>query len=251
VTSGGVSGNDMPSLPWTARQDVSPAEDTPLESLLAGNGSPAGAGAELGAVADVLAALTAHPGGDELAGLTAARAEFSRRVAVPVQVRHSRRWRSFGLVSRLGVRLVTAVAIVAMGFGGAAAAAYAGALPTSWQQFAHRTIGAPVRGAPHDTRAVMGAAGTAAHRPGSGHAVHQTHSGRWPARHRSRQHTKPLLRAAPPTARPFVRLVRPPIVPPDGRWPPVGHNTFHWPARTERIGPDASVSNAGSTRGVS
>jgi hypothetical protein len=251
VTGGGVSGNDMPSLPWTARQDVSPAEDTPLESLLAGNGLPAGAGLELRPVADVLAALTAHSGGDELVGLTAARAEFSRRVAVPVQVRQSRRWRSFGLVSRLGVRLVAAAAIVVMGFGGAAAAAYAGALPTAWQQFAHRTIGAPVHGAPHETRAVTGAAGSAAHRPNSSRPAYGAHSGRGPARHGSGRHTKPWLHAAPPAARPFVRLVRPPIVPSDGRWPPVGRNTFRWPARTEQIGPDASVRNAGSMRDVS
>lgn len=251
MTGGGVSGNDMPSLPWTARQDVSPAEDTPLESLLAGNGLPAGADAELRPVADVLAALTAHPGGDELAGLAAARVEFSRRVAVPVQVRQSRRCRSFGLVSRLGVRLVAAAAIVAMGFGGAAAAAYAGALPTAWQQFAHRTIGAPVHGAPHETRAVTGAAGSAAHRPGSSHPAYQAHLGMGPARHGSWHHTRTPFHAAPPAGRPFVRLVRPPIFPSYGRWAPGGHNTFRWPARTERIGPDASVSNAGSTRGVS
>jgi len=251
VTGGGVSGNDMPSLPWTARQDVSPAEDTPLESLLAGNGLPAGAGVELRPVADVLSALTAHPGGDELAGLTAARAEFSRRVAAPVQVRQSRRWRSFGLVSRLGVRLVAAAAIVVMGFGCAAAAAYAGALPTAWQQFAHRTIGAPVHGAPHETRAVTGAAGSAAHRPSSSRPAYQTRSGTGPAGHGYRPHTKPRLHAAPPTGRPFMRLVRPPIFPSGGRWPPVGNNTFRWPARTEQIAPGASVSNAGSMRGVS
>ena len=126
MTGGGVSGNDMPSLPWTARQDVSPVDDTFLESLLAGNGLQAGAGAELRPVADALAALGAHPAGDELTGLAAARAEFRRRVAVPVEVRQSRRWRSVGLVSRLGVRVASAAAVVVMGFGGAAAAAYAG-----------------------------------------------------------------------------------------------------------------------------
>ena len=85
MTGGGVSGNDMPSLPWTARQDVSPVDDTFLESLLAGNGLQAGAGAELRPVADALAALGAHPAGDELTGLAAARAEFRRRVAEPVR----------------------------------------------------------------------------------------------------------------------------------------------------------------------
>jgi hypothetical protein len=251
VTGGGVSGNDMPSLPWTARQDVSPAEDTPLESLLAGNGLPSGAGAELRPVADALAALGAHPAGDELTGLAAARAEFRRRVAEPVRVRQSHRWRSVGLVSRLGVRVASAAAVVAMGLGGAAAVAYAGALPTSWQQFAHRTIGAPVHGAPHDARAVTRAAGPAAHRPSSRHAAYQGQSGGLPAGHGSSRHTRPPLDAGPPTARPFIHLVRPPIVPPAGRWPSVWRNTFHWPVRTKQIGPGAGGSNAGSMGGVS
>jgi hypothetical protein len=237
VTGGGVSGNDMPSLPWTARQDASPAEDTPLESLLAGNGLPAGAGTELRPVADLLAALTARPGGDELAGLADARAEFSRRVAVPAQVSQSGRWRSFGLVSRLGVRLGAAAAIVVMGFGGAAAAAYAGALPTSWQQFAHRTIGAPVDGAPHELRAVTRAAGSAAHRPRSRHPGHQARSGRRPAGHGPSHHTRPPFRAGSSTARPFVRLVRPPIVPAAGGWPSPARSTLHGPTP---IGPDRS-----------
>jgi hypothetical protein len=219
--------------------------------LLGGNGLPAGSGAELRPVADVLAALTARPGGDELTGLAGARAEFRRRVAVSAQVRRSRRRRSVGLVSRLGVRAAAAAAVVAMGFGGAAAAAYAGALPTSWQQFAHRAIGAPVHGAAHDTRAVTGAAGSAAHRPGSRHPAYQAHSGGPSARHWSLHHTRPPVHAGPPTAQPFVHLVRPSIVPGAGRWPSISRNTFHWPARTEQIGPDANVSNAGSVRGVS
>jgi hypothetical protein len=165
VTGGGVSGNDMPSLPWTARQDVCPAEDTSLAALLAGSGLPAGAGAELRPVADVLAALTARAAGDELTGLAAARAEFRRRVVLPVQVRQSLRRRPGGLASRLGVKAGAAAAVVVMGLGGAAAAAYAGALPGSWQQFAHRALGAPAHGAGHDTSAGTGAAGSAADRP--------------------------------------------------------------------------------------
>lgn len=251
MTGGGVSGNDMPSLPWTARQDVSPVDDTFLESLLAGNGLQAGAGAELRPVADALAALGAHPAGDELAGLAAARAEFRRRVAVPVEVRQSRRWRSVGLVSRLGVRVASAAAVVVMGFGGAAAAAYAGALPSSWQQFAHRTIGAPAHGASHEARAATGAARSAAHRPSSRHPAYQGHSGGALGRHGSPHHTGLPFHAGPPPGRPFVHLVRPPIVPAAGRWPPLPRNPLHWPVRTEQIGPDASVSNAGSMRGVS
>jgi hypothetical protein len=251
VTGGGVSGNDMPSLRRTARQDVSDVDDTFLESLLAGNGLQPGASAELRPVADALAALGAHPAGDELTGLAAARAEFRRRVAVPVEVRQSRRWRSVGLVSRLGVRVASAAAVVVMGFGGAAAVAYAGALPSSWQQFAHRTIGAPAHGASHEARAATGAARSAAHRPSSRHPAYQAHSGGALGRHWSTHHTWPPLHAGPPIGRSFVHLVRPPIAPAMGRWPPLPRNTLHWPVRTEQIGPDASVSNAGSMRGVS
>jgi hypothetical protein len=251
VTGGGVSENDMPSLPWTARQDDSPVDDTFLESLLAGNGLQAGAGAELRPVADALAALTAHPAGDELTGLAAARAEFRRRVAEPVRVRQSRRWRSVGLVSRLGIRVSAAAAVVLMGFGGAAAAAYAGALPSSWQQFAHQTIGAPAHGAPHEARVATSPAGSAARRPSSRHTAHQARSGGPPARHGSWHHTRPPLHAGRPPGQPFVHLVRPPIAPVPGRWPSPSRSTLNWPVRTEQIGPEASVSNAGSVCGVS
>jgi hypothetical protein len=165
VTGGGVSGSDMPILPWTAREDLSSAEDTSLAALLAGNGLPAGADAELRPVADVLAALTARPAGDELTGLAAARAEFRRRVVAPVQVRQSPRRRPGGLASRLGAKAAAAAAVVVMGLGGTAAAAYTDALPGSWQQFAHRTIGAPAHGPGHQTPAGAGAAGSAVDRP--------------------------------------------------------------------------------------
>ena len=257
MTGGGVSGSDMPSLPWTARQDVSPVEDTSLEALLAGNGLRADAGAELWPVADVLAALTA-PADDELTGLAAARAEFRRHVVVPVQVRQSPRWRLVGLASRLGAKVGAAAAVVVMGLGGAAAAAYAGALPGSWQQFAHRTIGAPTHRVGHDTRAATSAAGPAAHRPcaayqralahgtasqqaaalrnpvkqadgagrvtagcapvpNSGHPAYQAHSSGPPARYGSPHHTRAPHYAGPPTAWPFVRRGGPPAAPAAGR----------------------------------
>ncbi len=293
MTGGGVSGSDMPSLPWTGRQDVFPVEDASLEALLAGNGLSAEAGAELRPVADVLAALTARPAGNELTGLAAARAEFRRHVVVPVRVRQSPRRRSVGLVSRLGVKIGAAAAVVIMGLGGAAAAAYAGALPGSWQQFAHRTIGAPAHGADHDTRAATSAAGSAAHRPcaanqtalahgtasqqaaalrnpvkavgvagkvtawcapvsNSSHLAHQTHFSGPSARYRFPYHSWPPHHAGPPTAWPFAHGGGPPTAPVAGRGPPFSRNALHLPARGELIvGPDASVSNAGSTRGVS
>jgi hypothetical protein len=244
----------MPSLPWTARDDVSPVEDdTSLAALLAGSGLPADAGSELRPVADVLSALTARAGGDELTGLAAAQAEFRRRV-VPARVRRSRRWRSVGLVSRLGVRAGAAATVVVTGLGGAAAAAYANALPSSWQQFAHRTIGAPAHRAGHETRATMGAvrpaARPAAH-PGSHHPAYQQHSGGSPARYGSPPHTRPPLYPGPRTARPFMHRGGAPTGPVEGRWPPLSRRIRHWREGTEQSSPGAGVSNARSMRGVS
>jgi hypothetical protein len=229
VTGGGVSDSDMPSLPWTARQDVSAVEDTSLAALLAGSGLPTGADAELWPVADVLAALTAAPAGNEMTGLAAAQTEFHRHVVPPVQGRHSLRRRPGGLASRLGVKAGAAVAVVVMSLGGAAAAAYAGALPGSWQQFAHRTIGAPAHGADHDTPAGTGAAGSAADRPcaahqrapaygtarcaavpNSRHPAYRGYPGGSPARRWSPRYTWPPHHAGPPAVRSYAHRDEPP-----------------------------------------
>jgi hypothetical protein len=244
VTGGGVSGSDMPSLPWTARQDVSPVEDTSLAALLAGSGLPAGADAELRPVADVLAALAARPAGDELTGLAAARAEFRRHVAGPVHVRRSPR-RLVGLASRLGVKAGAAAAVVVMGLGGAAAAAYADALPVSWQQFAHRAIGAPVHAVGHVTRPATGVAGSAAHPPKSRHPAYRTHSSGPPARSGFPRLTRPAHHAGPLTEWPFGPRGGLPAAPFAPRPPR--------PARRDGADrrPEARASNARSMRGVS
>jgi len=146
VTGRDVPGSDMPRFPWSARRDGSALEDTALGALLEGSELPPGAAARLGPVADVLAALRAGPADDELTGLAAAQAEFRRRIARPARPHQSRRLRPGRLASLLSAKAAAATVIAAIGLGGAGAAAYAGALPRSWQQFAHRTIGAP---APH------------------------------------------------------------------------------------------------------
>jgi hypothetical protein len=135
----------MPSYPWSAGRDGSGFEDTALAALLAGSELPPGAAARLQPVAEVLAALNAAPAGEEMAGLAAARAEFRRTVARPGRARRPRRARP-AMVSSLGAKVAAAAAVAIVGLGGLATAAYAGALPGSWQQFAHRMIGAP---APH------------------------------------------------------------------------------------------------------
>jgi hypothetical protein len=203
VTGGGVSGSDMPSQPWTTQPDVSPVEDTSLDALLAGRGLPPGADPELRPVADVLAALSARPTGDELTGLAAARAEFRRHAARPAHVRQSPRRRPGGLASRLGVKVGAATALVVMGLGGAAAAAYAGVLPSSWQQFAHRTFGAPANRASHETSAGTGAAGPAVSR--ARHPAHQTYHSGPPARHGSVHHAGTPHQVRRPATRPFAR----------------------------------------------
>jgi hypothetical protein len=227
VTGGGVSGSDMPNLPWTTRQDVSSVEDTSLAALLAGRGLPADADPELRPVADVLAELTARPAGDELTGLAAAQAEFRRHIVSPAQVRQSPHRRPGRLVSRLGLKIGAAAAVVAMGLGGAAAVAYAGALPSSWQQFAHQTIGAPAHVAGRDTPAGKSATRSAAH---FRHPADQTHRGRPAAALRFLPHARPPLPAGLPVTWPFphrsglpgARLAR---------------NAFFRPARTERLRP--------------
>jgi hypothetical protein len=210
VTGGGVSGSNMPNLPWTARPDVSPVEDTSLESLLAGVGLPAGADAELRPVADVLAALSGRPAGDELTGLSAARAEFRRHVVPPVQARQSHRRRPSRLASRLAVKVGAASALVVMAVGGgAAAAAYGGVLPVSWQQFAHRAIGAPAYKARHDTSTVAARPAV----PRSRHPAHQTYSRGLPARHGFRHHAWPPHHQRPPAVRPSVSPPPPTVRP--------------------------------------
>jgi hypothetical protein len=136
----------MPSYPWSASRDGSGFEDTALAALLAGGELPPGAAVRLQPVADVLAALNAAPAGEEMAGLAAAQAEFRRTVARPARAHRPRRARRAVLGSLLGAKAAAAAAIAVVGLGGVATAAYAGALPGSWQQFAHRMIGAP---APH------------------------------------------------------------------------------------------------------
>jgi hypothetical protein len=235
----------MPKFPWTARPDASPAEDASLGGLLAGDEALADGGAGLRPVADVLAALTASPGRDELTGLAAAQAEFRRHV-VPAQARRSRRWRPASLVSRLGLRLGTATAVVVVGLGGAAAAGYADALPACWQQFAHATIGAPERGTSHGARATTSSARPAP-RPNSVHPTHQPHSEGPPARHASRHHTRTARHARLPTGWPFLHRGWPPPTPAAGRWPlparPTPGEPVTTPEPTEPVAtPDATPS---------
>jgi hypothetical protein len=133
----------MPNFPWLSSQDAPEMGDASLAALLAGAEPAEGLAPELRPVADVLAALTAGPTGDELAGEAAALAEFRSRVGVPVPVSRPRHRRHPLLTSLLSARAAAVAAVAALSAGGFATAAFAGALPAPAQQFAHHAFGAP------------------------------------------------------------------------------------------------------------
>jgi len=133
----------MPNFPWLSGQDAPEIGDASLAALLAGAEPAEGLAPGLQPLADALAALTAGPAHDELAGETAALAEFGNRVGVPVPVSRSRHRRHPLLTPLLSARAAAATAVAALSLGGFATAAFAGALPAPAQQFAHHTFGAP------------------------------------------------------------------------------------------------------------
>jgi len=138
----------MPNFSRRARRDASEIPDAALSQLLAGSTPAADASAPLQHVADVLAALRAAPVPDEAAGKAAALAQFRQQIGVsPVSPRPRRR-RPTLLSPLLSAKAAAAAAVAVIGLGGVATAAFAGALPSSAQQFAHNTIGAP---SPHAT----------------------------------------------------------------------------------------------------
>ena len=91
----------MPYFPWLSSRDAPEMGDASLAALLAGAEPAEGLAPGLQPVADALAALTARPASDELAGEAAALAEFASRVGVPVPVSRSRHRRHPLLASLL------------------------------------------------------------------------------------------------------------------------------------------------------
>jgi hypothetical protein len=133
----------MPNLWWLSSQDAPDMGDASLAALLAGTEPAEGWPPGLQPVADALAALTAPPARDELAGQAAALAGFARRAGAPVPVRRSPHRRHPLPASPLSARAAAAAAAAALSLGGLATAAFAGVLPAPAQQFAHHTFGAP------------------------------------------------------------------------------------------------------------
>ena len=132
---------DMPNIAGSPRADVPELPDGALDALLTGDLVTGEAWAGLRPAAALLAALTAAPHDDELAGHARVLAEFRRR-GLPARARRPARRRRRSLTS-LTARAAAAAAVAATALGGVAAAAYTGALPAPAQQFAHGVIGAP------------------------------------------------------------------------------------------------------------
>ena len=144
MTGPDASSNEMPRVPFPghARRDQ---DELLLDMILDRRPLPPDAPAGMHALADNLVGLAALPGGSELPGEAAALAAFLRSgsptntLTLPglPRERHRRRRLAAGRA-----RLSAAIAVLTVVLSGTAAA-YAGALPTSVQNFAHRMIDAP------------------------------------------------------------------------------------------------------------
>ena len=147
----GDSDADMPNIPGSPGADGPGLPEGLLDALLTGDlltgdlltdETVAG----LRSATALLAALNAGPEDGELTGHAQALAEFRHRGGSPGPSGYFRHRRL--ITARLAVK-VTAAAVAVAVLGGAAAAAYAGALPTPVQRLAHNAIGAPAPKASH------------------------------------------------------------------------------------------------------
>jgi len=145
-----MSGPDASSyeMPGSAffRRPVMPLDESVLDALLTGQSLPRDAPEPARTVAHMLASLAdpAVPGA--LAGEADARRAFVRAASL-VSARPATRRRAWRRPRRFAAsltrKLAAALVAVTVGLGGAAAAAYAGALPAPIQDLAHDAIGAP------------------------------------------------------------------------------------------------------------
>jgi len=149
MTGRRVSGGDMPNFSRRTGQDASGIPDPAFAALLAAGTPLADPSPPMQHVADALAALRAAPASDEAAGKTAALAQFRQRVGVSSHPIRSRHRRPTLLSPLLSAKAAAVAAVAVVGLGGVATAAFANALPSAAQKFAHDTIGAP---SPHASR---------------------------------------------------------------------------------------------------
>ena len=153
----------MPNLPWPTHRDEPVTGDPSLAALLAWAEFPPGSTPEMRPVAEVLAALTAGPADDELAGEAAALAAYRNQGGVPrpaTPARRRRRRPLFPFLSARAAATVTAAAAVLI-FSAFATAAYTQVLPGPVQRLAHAIIGAPTAGSGPATGPYPAGSGTA------------------------------------------------------------------------------------------
>jgi hypothetical protein len=133
----------MPHLPWKSREDAPAISDASLAALLAGAEVPVGSAPEVWPLAQAMAELTGRPADEELLGEAETLAAFRNQAGAPRAARRAPARKRPLSSRRVPVRAAAAVAAMALGLGGIATAAYAGALPTGLQRLAHDIIGAP------------------------------------------------------------------------------------------------------------
>jgi hypothetical protein len=198
VTGRDVPDGDMPNLPWPKHRDEPVTGDPSLADVLTWAEFPPGSAPELKPVAEVLAALTAGPADDELAGEGVALAAYRNRGDVPRPATRGRRRRRplFPFLSARAAATVAAAAV--LGIGVFATAAYTQALPAPVQRLAHVIIGAPTARAGPATGpfpAGSGASGPGATGPDGG-------TGRAGGTPTGRAHPSPALDATTQSAPP-------------------------------------------------
>jgi len=158
----------MPNLPWPKRGDEPMTVDPSLAAVLKWADFLAGSAPEMKPVAEVLAALTAGPADDELAGEAAALAAYRNRGSVPRPATRTRRRGRRQLFPILSARPAATVAAAAvLSFSAFATAAYTQALPAPIQQLAHVIIGAPAAGGGPGTGTGPSPAGSGTTGPGA------------------------------------------------------------------------------------
>jgi hypothetical protein len=199
MTGSDASSSEMPKVPFPGRTGRD-QDELLLDMILDRRPLPPSAPPGMHALAAKLVGLADPPGAGELPGEAAALAAFLRSgspastlVLAGEPPRHRRGRRVLAGRARLSV----AAAVVTVALSGTAAA-YAGALPASVQNFAHRMIDAPAalhaahHG--HDAPGQRGGhpGGVRSSRPGSGSA-HPAKPGQQKAhkpRHHGRHHGK-------------------------------------------------------------
>jgi hypothetical protein len=144
MTGSDASSSEMPKVPFPG-QVGRDQDELLLDMILDGRPLPPGAAPRIVALAENLVGLAAPPSAGELPGEAAALAAFLRSgspastltlAGGPPQRRRRRR------LAAGRARLAAAVAVVTVVLSGTAAG-YAGVLPASVQDFAHRIIDAP------------------------------------------------------------------------------------------------------------